>query len=248
MKFQVEGRHAGGAFQKMSHAVSVWYITAAVSAALAGLFSEVDVGLRVLVEDNIYFSMHRDNICLNLSVKTLNPCVLCSNGTSMISLIIPPKDMIARVNKMLGDEYGTASNIKSRVNRSLSRGRKKSREEERYTCTYTRTYVDVMDGFIAAWLLDISGRQTHMTCISVREIPPRVHIRFDYIYELRLSAAVDGLGPIKEVRAGMGWQGRNVRTYPKWDCMKKGAVHLLHGSSACWCRGVGVRVPLIVAR
>eukprot|EP00033_Pygsuia_biforma_P000046 GCRY01000062.1.p1 GENE.GCRY01000062.1~~GCRY01000062.1.p1 ORF type:complete len:434 (+),score=74.64 GCRY01000062.1:94-1395(+) len=39
------------------------------------------------------------------------------NGTSMISLIIPPKDQIARVSKMLGDEYGTASNIKSRVNR-----------------------------------------------------------------------------------------------------------------------------------
>mmetsp|Transcript_22453 Transcript_22453/g.55353 ORF Transcript_22453/g.55353 Transcript_22453/m.55353 type:complete len:455 (-) Transcript_22453:371-1735(-) len=39
------------------------------------------------------------------------------NGTSMISLIIPPKDQVARVNKMLGDEYGTASNIKSRVNR-----------------------------------------------------------------------------------------------------------------------------------
>mmetsp|Transcript_30193 Transcript_30193/g.44617 ORF Transcript_30193/g.44617 Transcript_30193/m.44617 type:complete len:462 (-) Transcript_30193:174-1559(-) len=39
------------------------------------------------------------------------------NGTSMISLIIPPGDQISRVNKMLGDEYGTASNIKSRVNR-----------------------------------------------------------------------------------------------------------------------------------
>jgi peptide chain release factor subunit 1 len=39
------------------------------------------------------------------------------NGTSMISLVIPPKDQVARVNKMLGDEYGTASNIKSRVNR-----------------------------------------------------------------------------------------------------------------------------------
>ncbi|XP_025094463.1 LOW QUALITY PROTEIN: eukaryotic peptide chain release factor subunit 1-like [Pomacea canaliculata] len=39
------------------------------------------------------------------------------NGTSMISLIIPPKDQIARVNKMLADEFGTASNIKSRVNR-----------------------------------------------------------------------------------------------------------------------------------
>mmetsp|Transcript_30252 Transcript_30252/g.71965 ORF Transcript_30252/g.71965 Transcript_30252/m.71965 type:complete len:459 (+) Transcript_30252:108-1484(+) len=39
------------------------------------------------------------------------------NGTSMISLVIPPKDQVARVSKMLGDEYGTASNIKSRVNR-----------------------------------------------------------------------------------------------------------------------------------
>eukprot|EP00744_Colponema_vietnamica_P001364 GILI01002265.1.p1 GENE.GILI01002265.1~~GILI01002265.1.p1 ORF type:complete len:435 (+),score=130.34 GILI01002265.1:103-1407(+) len=39
------------------------------------------------------------------------------NGTSMISLIIPPKDQISRINKMLGDEYGTAANIKNRVNR-----------------------------------------------------------------------------------------------------------------------------------
>ncbi|CAE6431796.1 Eukaryotic peptide chain release factor subunit 1 OS=Podospora anserina GN=SU2 PE=3 SV=1 [Rhizoctonia solani AG-1 IB] len=38
-------------------------------------------------------------------------------GTSMISLIIPPKDQIARVNNTLTQEYGTASNIKSRVNR-----------------------------------------------------------------------------------------------------------------------------------
>lgn len=39
------------------------------------------------------------------------------NGTSMISLIIPPKDQISRGAKMLADEFGTASNIKSRVNR-----------------------------------------------------------------------------------------------------------------------------------
>ncbi|KAJ3188031.1 Electron transfer flavoprotein alpha-subunit [Irineochytrium annulatum] len=39
------------------------------------------------------------------------------NGTSMISLIIRPKDQISQVSKMLADEYGTASNIKSRVNR-----------------------------------------------------------------------------------------------------------------------------------
>lgn len=39
------------------------------------------------------------------------------NGTSMISLILPPKDQIARVQRMLAEEFGTASNIKSRVNR-----------------------------------------------------------------------------------------------------------------------------------
>lgn len=41
----------------------------------------------------------------------------CSNGTSMISLVIPPRDQVSRISKMLADEYGTASNIKSRVNR-----------------------------------------------------------------------------------------------------------------------------------
>lgn len=39
------------------------------------------------------------------------------NGTSMISLILPPNEQISKANKMLSDEYGTASNIKSRVNR-----------------------------------------------------------------------------------------------------------------------------------
>lgn len=39
------------------------------------------------------------------------------NGTSMISLILPPKDQISRAAKLLIEEYGTASNIKSRVNR-----------------------------------------------------------------------------------------------------------------------------------
>jgi len=39
------------------------------------------------------------------------------NGTSMISLILPPRSQISMAAKMLADEYGTASNIKSRVNR-----------------------------------------------------------------------------------------------------------------------------------
>ncbi len=39
------------------------------------------------------------------------------NGTSMISLIIPPKSQISRIAQQLAEEFGTASNIKSRVNR-----------------------------------------------------------------------------------------------------------------------------------
>lgn len=39
------------------------------------------------------------------------------NGTSMISLVIKPKDEVSRISKLLAEEFGTASNIKSRVNR-----------------------------------------------------------------------------------------------------------------------------------
>ncbi|KAJ3126737.1 Electron transfer flavoprotein alpha-subunit [Nowakowskiella sp. JEL0407] len=39
------------------------------------------------------------------------------NGTSMISLILPAGYQISRAVQMLTDEYGTATNIKSRVNR-----------------------------------------------------------------------------------------------------------------------------------
>jgi peptide chain release factor subunit 1 len=39
------------------------------------------------------------------------------NGTSMISLIIPPGDQVGKIMKMLSEEYSTASNIKSRNNR-----------------------------------------------------------------------------------------------------------------------------------
>ncbi len=59
-------------------------------------------------------------LCANESLSLLLYllyCFLLRNGTSMISLIIPPKDQISRVAKMLADEFGTASNIKSRVNR-----------------------------------------------------------------------------------------------------------------------------------
>ncbi|KAG8868805.1 Polypeptide release factor (eRF1) in translation termination [Tulasnella sp. 331] len=48
-------------------------------------------------------------------IKSLNAAR--GAGTSMISLIIPPKGQISQIQNMLTQEYGTASNIKSRVNR-----------------------------------------------------------------------------------------------------------------------------------
>ncbi|XP_071721967.1 eukaryotic peptide chain release factor subunit 1-1-like [Rutidosis leptorrhynchoides] len=50
------------------------------------------------------------------SIKALEEAAR-GNGTSMISLIMPPRDKIARVTEMLADEFETASNIESRVNR-----------------------------------------------------------------------------------------------------------------------------------
>jgi peptide chain release factor subunit 1 len=38
-------------------------------------------------------------------------------GTSCITLILPPRSQISQAANMLTTEYGTASNIKSRVNR-----------------------------------------------------------------------------------------------------------------------------------
>jgi peptide chain release factor subunit 1 len=46
-------------------------------------------------------------------IETLQKCR--GNGTSMISLIIPPRDQIFNATKMLTEEYGKASNIKSRL-------------------------------------------------------------------------------------------------------------------------------------
>ena len=39
------------------------------------------------------------------------------SGTSMVSLIMPPKKQISDATKLLNEEYGKATNIKDRINR-----------------------------------------------------------------------------------------------------------------------------------
>lgn len=51
-------------------------------------------------------------------------------GTSMISIILPPKEMLSKAMKLLTEEYGTASNIKSRVNRLSVQSAIKSAQEK----------------------------------------------------------------------------------------------------------------------
>lgn len=41
-----------------------------------------------------------------------------SSGTSMITVVISPGEQISKSGKLLTEEYGAATNIKSRVNRS----------------------------------------------------------------------------------------------------------------------------------
>ena len=48
-------------------------------------------------------------------IKALQKCT--GSGTSMISLLVPQGDQLSLVQHMLTNEFGTASNIKSRVNR-----------------------------------------------------------------------------------------------------------------------------------
>jgi len=49
-------------------------------------------------------------------IMNLNNCK--GNGTSMVSLILPPKEQMTRINKMLTEEFGTAQNIKSSKTKS----------------------------------------------------------------------------------------------------------------------------------
>lgn len=74
------------------------------------------------------------------------------NGTSMISIIVPPKDQISRVSKMLTDEYGTASNIKSRVNRLSVLGAITSAQSK--LKQYTKTPPNGLGVFVGTVLLD----------------------------------------------------------------------------------------------
>ena len=83
------------------------------------------------------------------------------NGTSMISLILPPKSQISQTTAMLANEYGTASNIKSRVNRqsvlaaitsAQQRLKLYARVPPNGLIVYTGTVL-TEDGKVRGWLL-----------------------------------------------------------------------------------------------
>lgn len=82
------------------------------------------------------------------------------NGTSMISLVVPPKDQIAKVNKMLTEEYGTASNIKSRVNRLSVLGAITSTQQR--LKLYTRTPPNGLVLYCGT-VVDDDGKEKKMT-------------------------------------------------------------------------------------
>lgn len=70
--------------------------------------------LCIAMADTQDFHMTIEMWKIKKMIKTLDG--VRGNGTSMVTLIINPRDQISRVVKMLAEEYRTASN-KKRVNR-----------------------------------------------------------------------------------------------------------------------------------
>lgn len=63
------------------------------------------------VSDNKHIEMWK----IKRLINKLENCK--GNGTSMVTLIIPPKEDIGKFNKMLVGELSAANNIKSRITR-----------------------------------------------------------------------------------------------------------------------------------
>jgi peptide chain release factor subunit 1 len=61
------------------------------------------------VSDNKHIEMWK----IKRLINKLENCK--GNGTSMVTLIIPPKEDIMKFNKMLTGELSAANNIKSRI-------------------------------------------------------------------------------------------------------------------------------------
>lgn len=65
-------------------------------------------------------------------IKQLDNCK--GNGTSMVSLIIPPKDDINKYSKLLVGELSAAQNIKSRVTKQSVTTAITSTKESKFSC------------------------------------------------------------------------------------------------------------------
>jgi peptide chain release factor subunit 1 len=63
----------------------------------------------------IFFAPMSEDWKIKKLIKALDS--VQGNGTSLITLIIPPGTQISQFTKLMNEEVGTASDIKSRVNR-----------------------------------------------------------------------------------------------------------------------------------
>lgn len=78
---------------------------------LTGEEEKETVATNISVEQNKHIEMWKIKRLIQKLENTKG------NGTSMVSLVIPPKDDINRSTKMLTQELSQAQNIKSRVTR-----------------------------------------------------------------------------------------------------------------------------------
>lgn len=90
------------------------------------------------------------------------------NGTSMISLIIPPKEQLCKTSKLLTDEYGTATNIKSRVNRLSVLGAITSAQNK--LKTYSKTPTNGLAIYVGSVMVD--GNKEKKIAYGIEPVKP----------------------------------------------------------------------------
>lgn len=94
-------------------------------------------------------------------------------GTSVITLLLPPGEQICRITAMLGEEQGTASNIKSRVTRQSVLDALASLQSK------LRLYLQVPENglVLLCGIVEVEGKEKRL-CLDFE--PPRVINRYLY--------------------------------------------------------------------
>ncbi|EFJ23040.1 hypothetical protein SELMODRAFT_416122 [Selaginella moellendorffii] len=143
------------------------------------------------------------------------------NGTSMITLMVPPRDQVARVQKLLVEEMGAAANIKSRTNRQSVQGAIKSAQQR------LKLYSKVPPRGLAIFVgtIALGGNKDRMIAVSFE--PAKPLSRFAYLCDKRFhTELLDFLLEESETNVDLPKKhGRGGQSALRFDRLRTGCRH-----------------------